>query len=165
MPFDIIWRVFHSFLASRHKMLQAHLFHLPQTWNQPLPQGAMNLSSGKQYLMLGLFIGTKWSLFLGLVSIYNKLTYKSLWIKSNLQAKETASHLLLYRDYWDSYLLEGNSSLPGKVCIKEKKEILLNSVLKHAYVFTNSGLYTYSYKYKIKVTRKFQTHLNWTWTV
>lgn len=59
MPFDIILRISHSFLTSWHKMLQAHLFHLPQTWNLPLPQEAMNLSNGKQYLMLGLFIGTK----------------------------------------------------------------------------------------------------------
>ena len=56
---------------------------------------------------------------------------KAWWIKSNLQAKETASHSLLYRDYWDSYLLEDNLSLPGKVCIKEKKKKkLLNIVLK-----------------------------------
>lgn len=41
--------------------------------------------------------------------------------KTNLQAKETAFHLLLCIDYWDSYLLEGNLSLPGKVCIKEEK--------------------------------------------
>lgn len=59
MPFNIILRISHSFLTSWNKMLQAHLFHLPQTWNLPLPQEAMNLSNGKQYLMLGLFTGTK----------------------------------------------------------------------------------------------------------
>lgn len=87
MPFEIILRISHSFLTSWHKMLQAHLFHLPQTWNLPLPQGAMNLSNGKQYLMLGLFTGTKQSRFLSLVSIYNKLTSKSLMYKNQLTGK------------------------------------------------------------------------------
>lgn len=47
MPFDIILRVFHSPSASCNKMFQAHLFHLPPTWNQPFLQEVMNPSSGK----------------------------------------------------------------------------------------------------------------------
>lgn len=33
VPFDMIPRVFHRFPAFWQKMFQAHLFHLPQTWN------------------------------------------------------------------------------------------------------------------------------------
>lgn len=71
MPFDMILRVFHSPSASWHKMFQAHLFHLPQTRNQPFLQEVMNPSSGKQYLtwIVRLLIGMELSLFPPLVSI------------------------------------------------------------------------------------------------
>ena len=122
MPFEIILRISHSFLTSWHKMLQAHPFHLPQTWNLPLPQEAMNLSNGKQYLTLGLFMALSSHDFQALLVFIINSQAKACCRKTNLQAKETVSHLLLYTDYWDSYLLEGNLSLPGKVCVKEKKE-------------------------------------------